>query len=133
MPEATPAYPVDIDRRVFVEMDDGVLIGLTVYRPDSRDDGPFPTIVESLPYRKDDAFYSTDWGTYTYLAQRGFAGVRIDIRGTGASTARTGGSASDSGIHRNGTRHALPPSPGCASFLSATCARASSRHWPPWR
>ena len=86
MPEAAPAYPVDIDRRVFVEMDDGVLIGLTVYRPDSRGDGPFPTIVESLPYRKDDAFYSSDWGTYTYLAQRGFAGVRIDIRGTGAST-----------------------------------------------
>ncbi len=86
MPEAAPVYPVDVDRRVFVEMDDGVLIALTVYRPDSHHDGPFPTIVESLPYRKDDAFYSADWGTYSYLAQRGFAGVRIDIRGTGAST-----------------------------------------------
>ena len=79
-------FPVAIDRRVFVEMDDGVLIALTVYRPDSANDGPFPTIVESLPYRKDDAFYSADWGTYTYLGARGFAGVRIDIRGTGAST-----------------------------------------------
>jgi putative CocE/NonD family hydrolase len=86
VPEGAPDYPVDIDRRVFVEMDDGVLIALTVYRPASRNDGPFPTIVESLPYRKDDAFYSSDWGTYANLAQRGFAGVRIDIRGTGAST-----------------------------------------------
>jgi putative CocE/NonD family hydrolase len=84
--DGAPDYPVDVDRRVFVEMDDGVLIALTVYRPESRDDGPFPTIVESLPYRKDDAFYSSDWGTYAYLAQHGFAGVRIDIRGTGAST-----------------------------------------------
>ena len=67
-------------------MGDGTRIALTVYLPDSSDDGPFPTVVESLPYRKDDAFYSADWPTYAYLAQRGFAGVRIDIRGTGAST-----------------------------------------------
>ncbi len=67
-------------------MDDGVRLALTVYRPDSDGDGPYPTVVESLPYRKDDAFYSADWPTYAYLAQRGFAGVRIDIRGTGAST-----------------------------------------------
>ncbi len=86
MPEGTPEYPVKIDRRVFVPMDDGVTIALTVYQPDSRNDGPYPTIVESLPYRKDDAFYSSDWSTYASLAQRGFAGVRIDIRGTGAST-----------------------------------------------
>ncbi|HEY4607325.1 MAG TPA: CocE/NonD family hydrolase, partial [Acidimicrobiia bacterium] len=86
MPEPTPEYPVRIDRRVFVPMDDGTRIALTVYLPDSEDDGPFPTVVESLPYRKDDAFYSADWPTYAYLAGRGFAGVRIDIRGTGAST-----------------------------------------------
>jgi hypothetical protein len=66
-------------------MDDGARIALTVYLPDSANDGPYPTVVESLPYRKDDAFYSADWPTYAYLAQRGFAGVRIDIRGTGAS------------------------------------------------
>jgi len=67
-------------------MSDGTRIGLTVYLPDSANDGPYPTVVESLPYRKDDAFYSADWPTYAYLAGRGFAGVRIDIRGTGAST-----------------------------------------------
>ncbi|MGH8948401.1 MAG: CocE/NonD family hydrolase, partial [Acidimicrobiia bacterium] len=86
MPEGTPEYPVRVDRRVFVPMDDGVTIALTVYQPDSENDGPYPTVVESLPYRKDDAFYSSDWATYAYLAGRGFAGVRIDIRGTGAST-----------------------------------------------
>ena len=86
VPGETPEYPVRINRRVFVPMDDGTRIALTVYQPDSDNDGPYPTVVESLPYRKDDAFYSPDWSTYAYLAQRGFAGVRIDIRGTGAST-----------------------------------------------
>jgi putative CocE/NonD family hydrolase len=83
--EETPEYPVRVDRRMFVPMEDGTRIALTVYQPDSVGDGPFPTVVESLPYRKDDAFYAPDWSTYAYLAQRGFAGVRIDIRGTGAS------------------------------------------------
>ncbi len=66
-------------------MQDGTRLGLTLYLPDAQGDGPFPTVVESVPYRKDDAFHSTDWRTYAYLAQEGFAGVRIDIRGTGAS------------------------------------------------
>lgn len=79
-------YPIRIDRKVFVPMDDGVRIALTVYLPDAPGDGPFPTVVESVPYRKDDEFMASDYRTYTYLGQRGFAGVRIDIRGTGAST-----------------------------------------------
>lgn len=79
-------YPVRIDRRVFVPMSDGTRIALTVYLPDSPGDGPFPAVVESIPYRKDDQFFTPDYLTYTYLAERGIAGVRIDIRGTGAST-----------------------------------------------
>lgn len=79
-------YPVKIDRRWFVPMDDGAQIALTIYLPDAPGDGPFPTVVESLPYRKDDEFMAPDYRTYNYLAQRGFAGARIDIRGTGAST-----------------------------------------------
>jgi predicted acyl esterase len=79
-------YPIHVDRRVVVEMEDGVRIALTLYRPASSGDGPFPTILESLPYRKDDDCTARDWTTYAYLASQGFAGVRIDIRGTGAST-----------------------------------------------
>jgi len=86
VPEPTPEYPVRIDRRVFVEMGDGTRIALTVYSPDADGDGPFPAVVESLPYRKDDDCTSRDWTTYAYLASHGIAGVRIDIRGTGAST-----------------------------------------------
>jgi predicted acyl esterase len=80
-----PLYPVRIDRRVFVTMADGVRIGLTVYLPEGQGDGPFPVVVESVPYRKDEDFFGPDWRTYAYLARRGIAGVRVDVRGTGAS------------------------------------------------
>ncbi len=79
-----PADTVSIDRRVFVAMADGTRIALTVYLPDGG--GPFPTVVESLPYRKDDDCTARDYSTFAYLAARGIAGVRIDVRGTGAST-----------------------------------------------
>jgi predicted acyl esterase len=78
-------YPVRVDRRVFVPMSDGVRIGVTLYLPDGLGDGPFPAVVESVPYRKDEDFYANDWRTYAYLAGRGFAGIRVDVRGTGAS------------------------------------------------
>lgn len=79
-------YPVRIDRKVWVTMDDGARVALTLYLPDAPGDGPFPAVLESLPYRKDDDCFARDYQTYTYLAERGIAGVRIDIRGTGAST-----------------------------------------------
>jgi predicted acyl esterase len=72
-----------VDRRVFVPMSDGIRIALTTYLPEGP--GRFPVVVESVPYRKDDDCYARDWQTFKYLADRGFAGVRIDIRGTGAS------------------------------------------------
>jgi uncharacterized protein len=65
-------------------MSDGTRVALTLYLPDG--DGPFPTVVESLPYRKDDDCTARDYSTFAYLASRGIAGVRIDVRGTGAST-----------------------------------------------
>jgi hypothetical protein len=80
------AYPVRVDRRVFVPMADGTRIALTVYLPDAPGDGPFPAVIESLPYRKDDDCTARDWQTYSYLAAQGIAGIRLDIRGTGAST-----------------------------------------------
>ena len=72
-----------IDRDVFVTMSDGVRLCLTLYRPEG--EGPFPAVVETLPYRKDDDCTARDWLTYAHLAEAGIAGIRIDIRGTGSS------------------------------------------------
>lgn len=68
---------------MFVPMRDGIRIALTIYLPEGR--GPFPAVLESLPYRKDDDCFTRDWQTYSYLTDAGIAGVRLDIRGTGAS------------------------------------------------
>lgn len=78
-------YPVRVERRVFVPMTDGTRIAVTLYLPDAAGSSPFPAVVESLPYRKDDDCVARDWETYAYLAAHGIAGIRIDIRGTGAS------------------------------------------------
>ena len=79
------SYPVKIERSVWVPMEDGTRVALTLYLPDAPGEGPFPAVLESLPYRKDDDCFDRDYKTYTYLAERGIAGVRIDIRGTGGS------------------------------------------------
>lgn len=65
-------------------MPDGVELALTLYLPAG--DGPWPAVVESVPYRKDDDCYARDLINFAYLAEAGIVGVRVDLRGTGAST-----------------------------------------------
>jgi predicted acyl esterase len=78
-------YPVQVIQNVEIPMSDGVRLGATLYVPHAPNDGPFPAIVESLPYRKDDNKIPRDWRTQSYLARKGYVGVRLDVRGTGAS------------------------------------------------
>ena len=44
-----------------------------------------PAILEYIPYRKNDATAPRDAQMHPYLAERGFAGVRVDLRGSGDS------------------------------------------------
>ena len=50
-----------------------------------RADNRVPAILEYLPYRKDDGTAAEDASRHPYFAARGFAAVRVDIRGTGDS------------------------------------------------
>src|SRR3989337_2009383 len=68
---------------VSIVMRDGVRIAVTLHLPDG--DGPWPALVEALPYRKDDltAGYRDE---YQRLADGfGYLVCRVDIRGTGSS------------------------------------------------
>ena len=47
---------------------------------------PVPAILEYLPYRKRDGTYERDALTHPYLAGHGYAGVRVDLRGSGKSS-----------------------------------------------
>jgi uncharacterized protein len=74
-----------ITRPAQIPMPDGVSLAATLYLPDDADSAPVPALLEYLPYRKDDAMLARDYPLYADMAQRGFAGARVDIRGTGAS------------------------------------------------
>ncbi len=71
-------------REARVPVRDGTELAVTLYLP-AQPAGPVPVLLEYLPYRKDDAMLARDYGLYAYLAARGYAGARVDIRGTGSS------------------------------------------------
>ncbi|MBV7327953.1 CocE/NonD family hydrolase [Chloroflexi bacterium TSY] len=81
-------YNVHIHKHIRIPMPDGVELDAHLFMPDAS--GPFPAVFDYYPYRKDDLSAGNLRIQY-YLAQRGFVGVRIDVRGTGSS----GGTAVD--------------------------------------
>jgi putative CocE/NonD family hydrolase len=78
----------------WIEMADGVRLHATLYFPPgagpdgdgepAAGEGPWPPILEALPYRKDDltASYRPE---YVRLAGAGYVVCRVDLRGTGTS------------------------------------------------
>ncbi|MGH8245193.1 MAG: CocE/NonD family hydrolase, partial [Gammaproteobacteria bacterium] len=77
-----PTHTVRHIKNVLIPMSDGVRIAADLFMPEG--DGRFPAVFEFLPYRKDDRV-SARWNAHYYFAERGFVGVRADIRGTGGS------------------------------------------------
>ncbi len=64
-------------------MADGARLAATLYLPGGR--GPWPAVLEALPYRKDDItnYYDAE---YRRIAEEGgYAVCRVDVRGTGSS------------------------------------------------
>ena len=83
-----PRYDVEVRLDVRVPMDDGIELSLNAWLPVARSDAPderFPAILEILPYRKDDWHRAGDERRGRWLAARGFALCRLDVRGTGSS------------------------------------------------
>jgi predicted acyl esterase len=60
---------------------DGIRLSAALSFPDA--EGPWPAIMEALPYRKDDLTSYRSW--YEELAGRGYVVCRLDVRGTGSS------------------------------------------------
>lgn len=70
----------------WIPLSDGTRLSARVWLPaDASAENPVPAILEYIPYRKDDATLAADLARYPYFAERGFAGVRVDLRGTGDS------------------------------------------------
>lgn len=66
-------------------MTDGTRLSARVWRPLDAGDDPVPVILEYLPYRKRDGTCGRDALTHPWFARRGYACVRVDIRGNGDS------------------------------------------------
>ena len=77
-------HPVRTEQ-VRIAMADGIDLAATLYVPDAPDAGPFPAVLESIPYRKDDWTLSRDWPLHGAFAAAGYVSCRLDVRGTGSS------------------------------------------------
>ncbi len=69
----------------WIPLADGTRLAARIWMPDGADLAPVPAILEYLPYRKRDGTCVRDEATYPTFAANGYAGVRVDIRGTGDS------------------------------------------------
>jgi predicted acyl esterase len=68
-----------------IPLEDGTTLAARIWLPEDAERNPVPAILEYLPYRKRDGTYERDALTYPWLAGHGYAGVRVDIRGSGES------------------------------------------------
>jgi predicted acyl esterase len=66
-----------------IVLSDGTRLSARVWMPEG--EGPFPAILEFLPYRKRDGTVARDALTHPYFAGHGYACFRVDMRGNGDS------------------------------------------------
>ena len=68
-----------------IVMPDGCRLSARIWKPQDAMQNPVPSILEFLPYRKRDGTTARDALTHPYFAKRGYACVRVDMRGNGDS------------------------------------------------
>ena len=67
----------------WIPLADGTRLAARLWLPASSE--PVPAILEYLPYRKRDGTYDRDALAHPWFAAHGYAGVRVDVRGSGES------------------------------------------------
>lgn len=70
---------------VWIPMPDGCHLAARIWLPEDAEAHPVPAILEYIPYRKADLRTKEDSINHPYYAGHGYAGVRVDIRGSGES------------------------------------------------
>ena len=68
-----------------ITLSDGCRLSARVWCPIDAADHPVPAILEYLPYRKRDGTTARDALTHPWFAKRGYACIRVDMRGNGDS------------------------------------------------
>ena len=68
-----------------ITLSDGCRLSGRLWRPVDATSDPVPVILEYLPYRKRDGTCARDALTHPWFAERGYACLRLDMRGSGDS------------------------------------------------
>lgn len=68
-----------------IVMPDGCRLSARVWMPEDASTNPQPAILEYIPYRKRDGTITRDEIMHKYFAGRGYAVIRLDMRGNGDS------------------------------------------------
>jgi len=82
LPERQPVHEVD---DLWIPLPDGGRLSAHLWLPPGAETTPVPAIVEASPYRHEDNTRRRDAVRHPYFAEHGYASLRVDIRGSGAS------------------------------------------------
>lgn len=88
IPASEPRHAHEVRWDVRVPVRDGLELSANLWLPLPSSDAPdetFPVILEMIPYGKDSWRRNADTSRGRWLAARGFALCRLDVRGTGSS------------------------------------------------
>ncbi|MEQ9491699.1 MAG: CocE/NonD family hydrolase [Alphaproteobacteria bacterium] len=77
--------PIRLIETAWIEMPDGAKLAARIYLPEDAEENPVPAVLEHIPYRRRDYTRPRGDQEHGYLAGHGYAGVRVDIRGSGDS------------------------------------------------
>ncbi len=69
----------------WITMRDGTRLAARIWMPENSEKNPVPCIFEYIPYRKRDFTSERDEGMHKYFAEKGYACIRVDMRGSGDS------------------------------------------------
>lgn len=81
------SFPHEIHEieNAWIPLADGTRLACRIFLPKDAAEKPVPAILEYIPYRKRDFTALRDQAAHGYFAGHGYAGVRVDIRGSGDS------------------------------------------------
>lgn len=77
--------PIREIEHAWITLADGTRLAARIWMPEGASENPVPAILEYIPYRKRDLTAVRDSMNHRYFASRGYASVRVDLRGSGDS------------------------------------------------
>ncbi|MDX1606963.1 MAG: CocE/NonD family hydrolase, partial [Candidatus Competibacterales bacterium] len=80
-----PLPGVQVIENTWIPMPDGVKLAAKLWLPAYAERRPVPAVLEYIPYRKRDCKAVRDAEIHGFFARHGYAGVRVDLRGSGDS------------------------------------------------